>query len=105
MNKHQLEAVCTLIAEVARYSSTVKTYDIPRNFIKLQKLASSLHKRYEAACSYEWTDTEAYRARTEALENKALRLAEDLGIGLEIQGDPRGWPFIVRVGGAETRLG
>jgi len=72
---------------------------------KLGKLASSLHKRYEADCSYQWADTDQYRARTAKLEAQAQAIAKEMAIGLEFQRDPRGYPFIVKLGNYETRLG
>lgn len=105
MNSHQIEAMLTLTAEIARLKQDTKLYEIPRGVAKLQRLAASLHKRYEAACSYEWANTEAYEKRTDQLEKKALMLAAELCVGLEIQRDPRGWPFIFNTGERETRLG
>jgi hypothetical protein len=45
MNKHRPEAILNLTVDVARTQlpASVKTYDIPRNVLKLGKLAASLH--------------------------------------------------------------
>ncbi len=105
-NTHQIEAMLNLTAEVSRVNTKVKMYEIPRAVAKLQRIASSLHKRYEAACSYEWANTEAYEKRTERLEWKAGELAEAIGVQVEFQRDPRGWPMSIKtLGGYETRIG
>ena len=105
MKTNQIEAMLTLTAEIAREVPDTKLYTIPRNVAKLQRLASSLHKRYEDACSYEWACAEGYKKRTGKLEERVCELAKELGVVLALQRDPRGWPVIVTVAGKETRLG
>ena len=104
MKTYQTEALLTLVANVARNGGK-PLHDITIGCSKLQKLASSLRKRYEAACSYEWACTTEYERRTDKLELKAQTLAKDLGVFLEIQRDPRGWPFIVTTGKTEISIG
>ena len=60
---------------------------------KLIRAASSLHKRYEAECSYEWADTDEYRAATERKEAAVSKLLAPYGIGVTFNGDPRGAPI------------
>ena len=109
--KPQYEAMLDLAATVGYAAGAdtlphdIETLRIPQNVAKLGKLASSLHKRYEAACSYQYANTDAYRTRTANLEKKAMEIAKELGVTLELQTDPRGWPFIVKLGAYETRLG
>ena len=107
MKTHQIQNLLELATEIARAQkpSQAKTFEIPRTLMKLQKIAVSLHKRYEADCSYQWADTDAYRARTERLEFKAGELVEALGLKIQHQRDPRGWPLILNVAGAERRIG
>src|ERR1700761_5474965 len=75
--------------------------DLPNHMLagkvhQLVKLARGLHKRYEAACSYQWATTEKYSKRTGTMEHEAMHLAMDLGLEIEFQSDPRGWPVILR---------
>ncbi|NBU79675.1 MAG: hypothetical protein EBS50_11510 [Sphingomonadaceae bacterium] len=76
----------------------------------LAKIAKTLHVRYEAECSHQWADTDAYRQKTETLEKKAARLFQELELPpktatLEFQRDPRGWPLVFTIEGREYRLG
>lgn len=107
MKTHQIENLLSLASEIARTCppAKAKTFEIPRVLMKLQKLAISLQHRYEAACSYEWACTEAYEKRTERLETKAGELAKTLGLSLEHQRDPRGWPLKLMVAGNERGIG
>lgn len=90
-----LAAHCTTLTDLAPHI-------IARHVQELQKIASSLHKRYEAACSYSYADTDAYRKRTLNLERKALDPAEALGLYVEYQTDPRGWPLILSSGSGSS---
>lgn len=60
------------------------------DYMSLARAAESLRKRYEAECSYEWADTEAYRKRTETQERNLVARVEALGLHAYIQSDPRG---------------
>lgn len=106
-NRHQTEAMLTLCAEIVRMSPTLPTYRAVRAVQDLQRVAARLHRRYEAACSYEWAATEAYERRTERLEADAASIAANLpGLTVEPQRDPRGWPLILKMNGVELgRLG
>lgn len=57
---------------------------------KLIRAAGSLHKRYEAACSYSWASTEAYETATARKEKAVAALLQPFGIDVEFQRDPRG---------------
>lgn len=107
MNQEGYLAALDLAAMIARNvpADRVATKDIGPNVSKLGRIASSLHKRYEAACSYAWADTDMYAQATEALEAKATALGAVLGIEVTHQRDPRDWPVICKVGDRETRLG
>lgn len=52
--------------------------------------AASLRKRYEADCSYQWADTDEYRAATERAEKRLMKAVEDFGLFAYLQGDCRG---------------
>jgi len=96
MKKEAIEQCLFLAAKIGREQAGIQPYEIAKNIAKLQKIASSLHKRYEADCSYQWADTEEYRARTERLELHAGEIVELLGtpkIKLKLQRYPRGWPI------------
>lgn len=105
MNKNQLLAQLNLTAEIVRAMPNAKIYNVTRNVEALGKLARQLHKRYEAMCSYQWANTEKYERATDRLETKAGILAEEIGIAIGFQRDPRGWPLVFKVGPYETRLG
>lgn len=71
----------------------------------LHKIGRQLHKRYKAARSYQWADTDAYRDRTERLERKALSVAAEAQLKVSFQQDPRGWPVIITFEQNDLRLG
>ena len=73
--------------------------------LRLQKLAAALHRRYEAKVSAEDAQAPAYDEKTLSLEKEAFRLSESIGLKLGLQKDPRGWPFVFRIGDSEYRLG
>ena len=105
MNTQQVEAMAQFVAEYVKTYPDCKIYNVVRDAMALQKIAVSLHKRYESACSYEWAGTEKYEKRTETLENKASAIAAGLGVTIGFQHDLRGWPMILKTGPYETRLG
>lgn len=75
----------------------------------LVKAQRRLRRRYENECSYEWANTDAYRATTERLEARCMtwgsQLAATLGVGaLQLQGDPRGGSLIFKIGARELYL-
>jgi hypothetical protein len=98
----RLESLLSITAQIAMFhhlyrwqDKALPAHEIARHMAQLAKIASQLHKRYEAACSYEWANTEKYERRTENLEGKAREIADKLGVFLEHQRDPRGWPIIL----------
>jgi hypothetical protein len=105
MKRQSQENLMRLCAEITRARPHIAAHSIPVVLMKLQRLASSLHNRYTAACNHAWATTEAYGARTEVLEGKAAELGESLGVAIEHQRDPRGWPLIVKFDGREMRVG
>ena len=107
MNAKQLEALLTMCAEVAQHSPTLLPHRVASVMWELQKLAASLHRRYECACSYEWANTDKYERRTEKLETKCAHIATLVpGLEVEHQRDPRGWPLVIKMNGRELgRLG
>lgn len=107
MNTEGHLAALDLAAKIARTvpPKTIQTSDIGYNVSKLSRLAVSLHKRYEAACNYPHAATEVYENTTKSLEARALEVARKLGIKLEFNRDPRGWPFLIVVGDYDLRLG
>lgn len=105
MQTHQIENLLSLAVLIARARPEAKTHEIPIALGKLQRLATSLHKRYEAACNYDWACTPEYEARTGRLETKAEEIARGLNIRLTHQRDPRGWPLVLDLDGHEYRIG
>lgn len=100
-------AALSIAVQIGRIDPNAPTPRIANVVDKLQRLARSLHKRYEAACSYEWANTPEYERKTERTEEKAAQLARTIpGLVVEHQRDPRGWPLILKMDGAELgRLG
>lgn len=103
----QTEAMLTICAEIAQALPTIPAYRIACAVQAAQKIAASLHRRYEAACSYSYANTDAYERRTERLEAKAADCFRAVpGVAVEHQRDPRGWPLILKLDGKELgRLG
>ncbi len=98
-------AMMELAALVMQDVPGSKLYQVIDAVYDLQRLARSLHRRYEAQCSYQWADTAAYSTRTDNMEAKAVKIGAEIGIAVELQRDPRGWPVIVKIAGREVRLG
>ena len=69
---------------------------------KLVRAAKSLHRRYEAECSYEWADTDAYRSATERKEKAVAKLMKPYGIDCVFNGDPRGAPIKLKLPTGKT---
>lgn len=105
MKKDQIQAAIHLAALIGQNDNTRHPLNVSTGCYDLAKMAGNLHKRYENACCYPWASGEKYERATERLEQKAFELAERLGIKLELQTDPRGWPFIVTIGKNTIRLG
>jgi hypothetical protein len=91
----RLLAGLTIAAKVAQGKPQLSPYEIARDIRAITQLAIKLHKRYKAACNYEWATTDAYERRTDKLEVKAQQHADALGVILEFQHDPRGWSLIL----------
>lgn len=97
-------AMLELTGAILRDIPESKLYVVTRAVYDLQKIAGQLHKRYEAACSYEYANTDRYNKRTENLESKAVSIGKEIGVTIGHQRDPRGWPLIVAIGNEEHRL-
>jgi hypothetical protein len=65
-------------------------YPAACNVVRLQALGRVLRKRFEAICSYEWANTEAYGRRTDTAVKAALQLVFTLGLTCDVNRDPRG---------------
>lgn len=85
MNKHMVESVILL----ARGVPNMSVEDI----LWFARSASTLHKRFEAECSYQWADTDKYRDRTQKLVERVRTKAREYQMGIEINQDPRGAPL------------
>jgi hypothetical protein len=107
--KTQTYEMISHAARIAAECPELSPHRVTSVVMDLQHMAASLHKRYEAACSYEWANTPAYERRTERMEAKAADLAPFQTMGrltVEHQRDPRGWPLILKLNGVEIgRLG
>jgi len=102
---HALIACLELAVVLARQNPDAGPYRIARAIHDLHQIGRQLHRRYEASCSYAWADTDAYRDRTERLEQRAIAIAKDAQLEIELQGDPRGWPIIVKTNHGDLRIG
>lgn len=58
-----------------------------------------LRERWANSCSYEWAATDAYEAESERLQVELCNAAEEAGLTLYLQTDPRGAAVYVRGGG------
>lgn len=105
INQERILAQLNVVAEIVKTNPDCKIYNVTRDVANLAKIARSLHKRYEASCSYEWATTDKYNRATDRLEDKAQSIGINLGVTIGLQRDPRGWPVIVKTGLYETRLG
>ena len=105
-NEDQSLIACLEVAVViARKQPDLLAFRIARTIHDLQRIGRQLHRRYEASCSYQWADSDAYRRRTEQLELKVAAVAVSGQVSVELQRDPRGWPIIIQVDGVELRIG
>ena len=102
--REKIEAGLSLAAHCASLVN-LPSHVIAHHVFSLMKIAAQLHKRYEAACSYQWSDTTTYRKHTLNLEREALEHGEALGLYVEYQTDPRGWPLILSSGSGSTHAG
>lgn len=101
---HKTMAMLEIIGTIMRDIPESKLYEVSRAVYDLQKIAAQLHKRYEAACSYQWACTEKYERKTEKLESMAQEIGAGIGITVGHQHDPRGWPLVLIIGGREYSL-
>jgi len=99
----QLELVALLVNQPE--GNRPSLFDITNAVYDMAKLAKVLHKRYEASCGYQWACAGKYERRTANIEAQVKALAESIGVEYERQGDPRGWPVIIKFNGHESRLG
>lgn len=106
-SKVQVYEMLSHAVRIAQELPGASPHRIANTLQNLQIIAASLHRRYEAACSYEWANTDKYIRATERLEGKALVTATAIpGLSLEFQHDPRGWPLILKLNDVELgRLG
>src|ERR1700691_158861 len=96
MTTHQDTA--KFAASLSREMPTLAPHEIGKLVSTLIRGATSLHKRYEAICSYEWANTPAYERATEKKEATLLALAKDAGlIDVHFGRDPRGTTMVVKV--------
>ena len=86
-----LEFAIVLHREIGK--KTTSAYASATVAHKLIRAATSLHKRYEAACSYEWATTEDYERQTERKEAAVTAMLAPYGITAAFQRDPRGAPI------------
>jgi hypothetical protein len=105
VSEARMKAHLDLTGDIMRTNAEAKLYNVTHTVLELGKLAKSLHKRYENACNYQWATTDKYERATERMEEKAVKLGQAIGITIDLQRDPRGWPLICRINMVEHRLG
>jgi len=74
----------------------------------LHAIGRKLHGAFERSCNTGESDYSATKRALFAIELLELdKTSEGLATGIEIefQGDPRGWPIIIRHNGTEIRVG
>lgn len=103
MQSDSVNNLVYLSALIAKSSGRIP-FDISRNLVKLQKLATTLRKRYENERIYAWARSDEFLKVNLAHENKAIELARELGLQLRVQ-KSADWPFVIEVGKREERIG
>jgi hypothetical protein len=109
MSKYIIEAVALVSAIIARHNKKLGPSQIASRVVDIDSIGRTLHKLYEDDCNL---DTSPRREKREKkLEEKVTSIAKELGVTVEFQGDPRGWPLIIRLpndgrdDGSAPRLG
>lgn len=104
-----LKNTLTVAATLAQHLPGNTPWEIAAFVEDLDKMGAALRRRYEAQCSYEWANTEAYEKRTDKMEAKLQNMATEFvkgtSIGVKLQRDPRGWPVVIGICGSEFYLG
>lgn len=73
---------------------------VATRLVQLKALARALRKRFANECSYQWADTDKYRARTERMCEQAhevFGLVASPACTMEINRDPRGAAIHIEV--------
>ena len=99
MQRHELEGRLALTAEIVRSNPDVPFMRVPINLMKIERLMKSLYSRYD----YDGQE-EDYILRTTELEDKARKLALEVGTELRIRRN-EDWPFALMVNGVEKEIG
>jgi hypothetical protein len=97
--QEELEFSIVLAKELAPNTRTSIVAELASRLIRA---ATSLHRRYEAACSYEWACTEAYERGTERKEDAVRKMLAPHGIACEFGSDPRGAPVTLKLKSGRT---
>ena len=107
MTKQQLQDLVLATAALAKFkAASALPCDVARDMGKLQKLASSLSKRYYEEATFSWAQTREREEKTRDLEKRAQELAKVLGIKLAIDTQANAYPpFVLIIAGNEYELG
>jgi hypothetical protein len=79
-----------IVAQLSAQGFDVEANDALETLRLLAAQGHVLRHRYLNSCNYEWACTEAYDARTEALQEQARVSAKRAGLHIYFQTDPRG---------------
>lgn len=97
----------TLAAIIARlvpdHPSGIGSGAIGRDCAELAGIAAALHRLAEHECNYGLTPRQ--EKRRERLEAKAREIAKGWRVSIEFQGDPRGRPISLDLGGPSNSWG
>lgn len=104
MNKQDTQDFYRLANTIREEISNLDYFEVERNLGKLSSIARSLHRISERVCSVEMSEAEEQRVekREAMLEAKAKAIAEAMGCGLVLNGDPRGAPILLTVPSGKT---
>lgn len=99
MNQDRLEAICNLITDTClgvskEFAGEIRG-DIPKNVLKLAKLADSIGRRYR-----EFGEGAFYQDKTKYLGHKARELGRQIGLKV----DPGVYPMRCTIGDREVFL-
>ena len=92
-----------LAAIIARKRRGLSDYRIAAACADLARVSGQLHRLAEHECNYCLTPRQ--EKRRERLEAKAREIAKGWRVPIEFQGDPRGRPIILDLGGPSNSWG
>lgn len=93
----------SLAAMIARKRRSLSDYQIAAACADLARISAQLHRLAEHDCNYGLTPRQ--QKRRERLEADARAIAKGWRVPIEFQGDPRGRPISLDLGGPSNSWG